>query len=224
MQRFFKVALLVACVAASSVLSLTLSDPRTFLAWPRAQNFVPVTAENRPLEPDSLTSSLRPLDAETGRPVPGAAARTLIEAQGGSAFPVLLPQGFGASAETMAASRLRLRLLDDGYYTVFQSATMEITIIGTRTVWHAGAALPADIQADLQADYVMPFEDPGPIPAGGAITFGHFGADYSVTFDCVDTAPGRIQNCITKEAAEKFVADLTAGTPTDLQIPPALSS
>ncbi len=220
MQRFFKGALLVICVAAGSGLVLTLSDPRTFLAWPQAQNFVPVAAENRAPEPDPLTSSLRPLDAETDRPDPGAAARSLIAAQGGSAFPVLLPQGFGASAETMAAARLRLRLLGDGYYTVFQSVTMEITIIGTRTAWHAGAALPADIQTN----YVMPFEDPGPIPAGGAITFGHFGADYSVTFDCVDTGADRTQNCITKDAAEKFVADLTTGMPSDLQIPPALSS
>lgn len=224
MQRFFKVALLVICVAAGSGLVLTLSDPRTFLAWPQAQNFILVTAENRALDPDPLTSSRRPLDAETDRPDPGAAAEALIAAQGGSAFPVLLPQGFGASAETMAASRLRLRLLGDGYYTVFQSVTMEIIIIGTRTTWHAGTALPANIQADIAADYVMPFEDPGPIPAGGAITFGHFGADYSVTFDCVDTGADRTQNCITKEAAEKFVANLTAGTPTDLQIPPALSS
>lgn len=220
MQRVFKVALLVACVAASSGLALTLSDPRTFLAWPQAQNFIPVTAENRAPEPDPLTSSLRPLDAEKGRPAPGAAAEALIAAQGGSAFPVLLPQGFGASAETVAAARLRLRLLGDGYYTVFQSVTMEITIIGTRTVWHVGDPFSADIAAD----YVMPFEDPGPIPAGGAITFGHFGADYSVTFDCVDTGADRTQNCITKDAAETFVADLTAGTPSDLQIPPALSS
>ena len=220
MQRFFRTSALVVLVAAGGALALLISDPRSFLAWPRAQSFVPITAENSDPEPGSLMSSRRPLEAEESRPTPGAGAAALIEQQGGSVFPVLVPQGFGASAETLAASKLRLRLLADGYYLVFQSVTMEVTIIGTRTTWHAVSALPSDIQTD----YVMPFEDPGPIPAGGAITFGHFGADYSVTFDCIDTGAGRTQNCITKETAESFVANLTAGTPTQLQMPPALSS
>lgn len=220
MERFLKIVALVVIVAASSYLALTLSDPRLFLGWPAPQTFVPVPAENSPLMPDLLLSSRRPLDAERGPPSPGAAAEALIETQGGSAFPVLLPQGFGANPKTLAASRLRLRLLDDGYYSVFQTASMEITILGTRTAWYASDPLSPNVQQD----YVKPFEDPGPIPAGGAIAFGHFGVDYSVTFDCIDTSPGLTQNCITKEAAEAFVASLTAGTPTDLQIPPALSS
>lgn len=220
MQRFFRTLALVVLVAAGGALAHLLSDPRTFLAWPRAQGFVPKSAETPDPEPDSLISSSRPLEAESNRPSPGAGAEALIVAQGGSVFPVLVPRGFGASAETLAASKLRLRLLADGYYMIFQSVTMEVTIIGTRTTWHAANALPLDIQTP----YVMPFEDPGPIPAGGAITFGHFGADYSVVFDCIDTNPGRTQNCITRDAAESFVANLTAGAPTQLQIPPALSS
>lgn len=220
MERFLKIVALVIVVAASSYVALTLSDPRLYLGWPAPQTFVPVPAENRPLEPDLLLSSSRMPDADRTHPSPGAAAEAEIEAQGGSDFPVLLPHGFGASAESLAATKLRLRMLDDGYYSVFQSATMEITILGTRTTWHKGEALSSGVQQD----YVNGFEDPGNIPAGGAIAFGHFGADYSVTFDCIDTSPGLTQNCVSKEAAEAFVANLTAGDPTDLQIPPALSS
>ncbi len=220
MKGLFKIAALVGVVAASAVLALAWTPHMTLLAWPRAQNFVPVAAENGPFEPLPPVSAQRPLDASADFPSPGPAAEALIQEQGGTSFPVLLPLGFAATSEAIAATRLRLRLLDDGYYAVFQSVHMEITLVGTTTAWHTRAAELSDIQPD----YVMPFEDPGPIPAGGAITFGHFGADYSVTFDCVNTDPGLRRNCITREAAESFVASLVAGTLTDLQIPPFVSS
>lgn len=219
-QRYFRAFLLVCVVVAGGFLAFFLTDPRTYLDWPRAQGFVAKTAEIYEPGLGPLTASQRALDSENPRPSPGAAAGVIIAAQGGSLFPILLPHGFGVSDETVSLSRLRLRLLEDGYYTVFQTVTMEITIIGTQTTWHNEASL----QVSDQADYVMPFEDPGSIPAGGAITFGHFGADYSVTFDCIDTSPGLAKNCITKEKAERFVASLTAGLPTGLQIPPALAS
>lgn len=228
MKGFFKIAALVGVIAASAVLALSSRNSAIFLAWPRAQNFVPVAAENGPFLPTPPVSSQRVLDREAEVPSPGLMAETLIAEQGGSAFPILLPLGFAATSETLAATRLRLRLLDDGYYAVFQSVHMEITLVGTATAWHGSEdALfgnQADIQADIQENYVKRFEDPGPIPAGGAITFGHFGADYSVTFDCVNTNPGLKRNCITKEAAEAFVANLAAGTATALEIPPFVSS
>lgn len=220
MKGVFKIAALVGVIAASAVLALSSRNSAIFLAWPRAQNFVPVAAENGPFLPTPPVSSRRLLDREAQVPSPGLMAETLIAEQGGSAFPILLPLGFAATSEAVAATRLRLRLLDDGYYAVFQSVHMEITLVGTATAWHGGEAALFDIQEN----YVKRFEDPGPIPAGGAITFGHFGADYSVTFDCVNTNPGLKRNCITKEAAEAFVANLAAGTATALQIPPFVSS
>lgn len=190
----------------------------------RTQSFVPVSAENQPLSPSPLTTSLRALDTETPRSATGAALETLIENQGGSDFPVLVPYGFADTLQSVAASRLRLRLLDNGYYTVFQSQTMEVTIVATRTVWSEGETPQDGVQNTSRGNYVMPFEDPGPIPAGGAITFGHFGADYSVSFDCVDTSPGQRRNCITENAALDFVANLVAGTPTALRLPALVSS
>lgn len=220
MKGLFRIAALVGVVAVSSFMALSMRDSVTLLAWPRAQNFTPAAAENGPFSLEPPVSSRRALSSGSDYPSPGLAAEALIEERGGSSFPVLLPFGFAASSEAIAATRLRLRLLDDGYYAVFQSVRMEITLVGTVTAWHASDGALAGIQTD----YVMPFEDPGAIPAGGGITFGHFGADYSVTFDCVDTDPSLRKNCITKEAAEDFVANLVAGTPGNLLIPPFVSS
>lgn len=230
MQRIFRrAALTVASVALTAIIGamlLSYGPPNPLgnplLSWGtslfKTQSFVPVSAENSPLLPEPLTASTRPLDTEPPRPAPGAALEALIENQGGSTFPVLVPHGFADTPQSIAASRLRLRLLGNGYYAVFQSETMEVTIVATSMVWAESS------QDGTQGNYVMPFEDPGPIPAGGAITFGHFGADYSVSFDCVDTTPGQRRNCITKDAALDFVASLIAGAPTALRLPALVSS
>lgn len=230
MQRILKRTALaisgvvLAAIAGTVLLSYGPPNPlgNPLLSWGtslfKTQSFVPVSAENSPLLPDPLAASTRTLDTETPRPAPGAALEALMEDQGGSAFPVLVPYGFADTPQSIAASRLRLRLLDNGYYAVFQSETMEVTIVATSTVW------TQSIQDNLQGNYVMPFEDPGPIPAGGAITFGHFGADYSVSFDCIDTSPGQRRNCISEDAALDFVASLVAGTPTALRLPALVSS
>lgn len=217
---------LAVAITGTALLSYGAPNPlgNPLFSWThglfKTQTFVPVSAEHRPSLPIPLTASTRTLDTETLRPATGAALETLIENQGGSTFPILVPMGFADTLQNIATSRLRLRLLEDGYYAVFQSETMEITIVATRKTWSDGED-PID---NFQGSYVMPFEDPGPIPAGGAITFGHFGADYSVSFDCVDTGPGQRRNCITEDAALDFVANLIAGTPTALRLPALVSS
>lgn len=220
----FAITLLGVCGAlvVAGTGSRWLPDPTLSLFHTRS--FVPVSAENQPLEPPAPTAVTRLLDPDPPRPAIGAALEGLLERQDGSsaeeAFPLLVPYGFGETQQSIAASRLRLRLMRGGYYTVFQSQTMEITILGTRHVWRTGETAPDEVQPN----YITPFEDPGPIPAGGAIAFGHFGADYSVTFDCVDTSPGQNRNCISAEDARDFVTNLVAGTPTHLLIPPFVSS
>jgi hypothetical protein len=220
----FAIGLLGVCgvLVVASTGSRGLPD-RTWSLF-QTHAFVPVSSENSPLDAPAPTSLTRALDLESPRPAIGAALKGALEEQGGSgaggAFPLLVPFGFGDTEQSIAASRLRLRLMEGGYYTVFQSQTMEITILGTRRVWQPGEGALGEVQSD----YVMPFEDPGPIPAGGAIAFGHFGADYSVTFDCVDTSPGQNRNCISAEDARDLVASLVAGTPTHLRLPPFVSS
>lgn len=232
MRRYVKLGVLtisgaaVLAIASGALLSHGEPSPlgSSLTSWRPSfftpRSFVPVAAENSPSLPNSPTASKRALDRETLRPAAGAALEILIESQGGSSFPILVPSGFADTPESIAASRLRLRLLDDGYYAVFQSETMEITIIGTQIVWADGDVLAEGVRNS----YVMAFEDPGPIPAGGAITFGHLGADYSVSFDCVDTTPGQRRNCTSEEAALDFVANLVAGTPTALRLPALVSS
>lgn len=193
-------------------------EPAFELRWRPVQGFQRVAEADKPAEPVPWTTSLRALDQSRPWPELTEAMQEKIRTRTngvGFEFPVLVPSQFMTDATALGLSGLRYEQLDHGYYVIFQSRDMEIMIMGTSIVHHPEGAEPAGVAAD----YVTPFQDPGPRPAGGRITFGHFGADYSITFDCKVTEPGLRRNCVSADRAKALIAALVSGTPAPLQLP-----
>jgi hypothetical protein len=192
-----------------------LQDPLFELRWGPLQSFAPVPAALQPEPAPAWTTSVRPLGPRDVWPELSEAFLTFLQEDRPIDFPVLVPQNFTESSFLLGASHFRLERLDHGYYAIFQSTQMEIMILGTAQVHHS---VDQKIET-VQNDYLHAFQDPGPRPAGGRITFGAYGADYSVTFDCKVSEPTLGQNCVTASQAKTFAQALISGAPTAL-IPP----
>ena len=211
---------LVTALAAGLVLTLgfglfVLQAPQMrFALWPQ-QSFAPVASDQMPTAGADWTSSARELYLHDLWPDLSEALKDDIKAKGGLEFPILVPKGFAETKRAMAASNFRIELLNNGYYVVLQSATMELMIMGTAIAHHAEGGQPLGVQGD----YIHDFQDPGPRPAGGRITFGAYGADYSVTFDCRVTDPGLTRNCVSDQKARALVKALISGAPSPLILP-----
>lgn len=192
-----------------------LGAPQMRFVLSSGQSFAPVAAEKVPASAPEWTSSTRQLNGQNQWPTLPEILQNEIASKGGLDFPILVPKGFAENRLTMAASNFRIELLTKGYYVTLRSADMEVMIMGTAITHHAMGETPEGVQPD----YVHAFQDPGPRPAGGRITFGAYGADYSVTFDCRVTDPGLRRNCLSGETARALVSALIDGTSTPLTLP-----
>lgn len=96
----------------------------------------------------------RTINTSDARPQRPPQLERMIEARGGSDFPVLLPQRMTKDAGTAEDYEVRLKLLDDGYSAVITTADMDIVIYGTNRVFRRKEAVDkelAEVRQDIEA-------------------------------------------------------------------------
>lgn len=216
MGNFFRVAALI-LIGATGVYLYELGGG-TIVPAEAPKRAVAVAVSKSP--PPRLKST-RTIDRSRPMPQRPAGLARMIEAKGGSDFPVLIPHALARDEAMVKRHNVRLRLTDDGYTSVLTMPDYDVVIYGTRSAYRKQATLQAEAEAALnsrtdetgpaggplrtpvRADYTMSFED-GDDGRGGSISFGRYGVDYHIEFFCHGTA----EACIDEKAARTFLKEV----------------
>ena len=222
MRNFFRVAAVILATAAGVYLyELTGGEIAPVKQTVQAVTPVKAVAVSRSPIPRIKTS--RTIDRSRPMPSRPAGLERMIEAKGGSDFPVMIPQKFTQDDAASKRYNVRLRLTDDGYTSVLTLPDYDVVIYGTRSAFRKQDVLRAEAEASLdqqrkatgqtdqpaltpvRRDYAMNFEeaDDG---RGGSLSFGRYGVDYHIEFYCHDETEG----CINAGSAGAFLADMFA--------------
>lgn len=209
MRNFFRVATVILLGAAGVYLyELTGGEiaPAPAPEKKVVQKAVPVSKS-----PPARIKSHRAIDRSKPMPHRAPGLEKMIEARGGSDFPVLVPEYFTKSDARTKNYNVRLKLSEDGYTSVLTLPDYDVVIYGTRSAFRKHSALQAEKEARAagqsetraRPDYDMTFEDTDD-RRGGSLSFGRYGVDYHIEFYCRDDAEG----CIDEVAAGAFLTDM----------------
>ena len=157
--------------------------------------------------PPARLKSARTIDRSKPMPQRPAGLARMIEAKGGSDFPVLIPPGLARDEAMVKRNNVRLRLTEDGYTSVLTLPDYDVVIYGTRTAFRKQSVMRSEAETakaqgamSARADYTMSFED-GDDGRGGSLSFGRYGVDYHIEFFC----HGAAEACIDEKAAGAFL-------------------
>lgn len=240
MNRFVKVAALILIVAAGVYIyeavmgPVSTTSPESAVATKKVPPVTPSAREPVSFSKTPRERTLRTLDRSLPLPVRPPVLEDLINKQGGSDFPILLPLEVVASLQATEQYALRLKITEHGYTAVMTYPNMDVVITGTRIVFRRKAAFEAEI-AEIQAErdralktdpnnpdattasgppeprirepYTKRFEEAAE-GQGGTLSFGRFGADYQVEFYCREDFILKDVNCIDETGARTFVQTL----------------
>lgn len=226
MGNFFRVATVI-LLGAAGVYIYEMTGGEIAPAPPPdkkvAQKTAPVKAVAVSRSPPARIKSRRSVDRSKPMPPRPPGLEKMIEARGGSDFPILIPQYLTKSEAVAKNYNVRLKLSDDGYTSVLTLPDYDVVIYGTRSAFRKPSALQAEEEASLsrqaddtgrmdepihtpvRTDYDMTFEDTDD-GRGGSLSFGRYGVDYHIEFYCRDAAEG----CIDEAAASAFLTRIFA--------------
>lgn len=222
MRSFFRLAALV-LIGATGVYLYELGGGEIMPAGQMAEapKRAPAVAISK--SPPARVKSTRTIDRSRPMPPRPPGLERIIEARGGSDFPVLVPGYFARDEAMTRRYDVRLRLTDDGYTSVLTLPDYDVVIYGTRSAFRkqdvvraetrasasrqSNQTTPVDtpVSAPVRADYTMSFED-GEDGRSGSLSFGRYGVDYHIEFFC----RGGAENCIDGAGASAFLAALFA--------------
>lgn len=207
MRNFFWVAAVI-LIGAIGVSLYELGGGEIMPPPPVEQKRVMAVAVSN--SPPARLKSTRTIDRSRSMPGRPAGLARMIEAKGGSDFPVLVPHAFARDEAMVKRNNVRLRLTDDGYTSVLALPDYDVVIYGTRSVYRKPGVVRSEAErADVQGvmpvrtDYTMSFED-GDDGRGGSLSFGRYGVDYHIEFFC----HGAAEACINEKAAGVFLAEM----------------
>ena len=225
MRNFFRVAAVI-LFAAAGVYLYELTGGEVVPAKQTVQAVKPARAVAVSKSPPVRIRAQRAIDRSRPLPRRPAGLEGMIEARGGSDFPVLIPPRFMQDAAASKRYDVRLHLTDDGYTSVLTLPDYDVVIYGTRSAFRKPEILRAEAEAmqasagtdlkkgpatgqttlpPVRRDYVMRFEDSDD-GRGGSLSFGRYGVDYHIEFHC----RGDAENCINAASAGVFLADMFA--------------
>jgi len=116
-----------------------------------------------------------------------------------ASVPVLAPSGM--TSNQAAGFARSYRTTPDGYFARMSGDDYDVVINGT----HAYAVAPPDAGARTRDTSTYQFSES---ETGLGVTFGRFGADYAVDFECRGSGDEAGMDCITQQAATRFVERL----------------
>ncbi len=230
MRDFFRVATVILLVAAG-VYIYELTGGEIAPAKKTVQVASPVKAVLVSKSPPARIKSQRTIDRTRTMPRRPASLERMIEAKGGSDFPVIMPARLVRDEATAKRHNLRLRVSDDGYTSALTLPDYDVVIYGTSKAFRKPNVVLAEQKAlkakasstaaigknsatyfapPIRRDYVMGFEeaDDG---RGGSLSFGRYGVDYHIEFYCHDET----ESCINAGSAGAFLADMFAEKETE---------
>lgn len=231
MRNFFRVAAVI-LVSATGVYLYELTGGEIAPVKQTVQAGTPVKAVAVSRSPAARIKADRTIDRSRPMPSRPAALERMIEAKGGSDFPVMIPDYLTKTTAASKRYNVRLRLTDDGYTSVLTLPDYDVVIYGTRSAFRTQGVIRAEAEAmqaapdattdlkkapatdqatgqvmsaPIRRDYVMGFEeaDDG---RGGSLSFGRYGVDYHIEFYCHDET----ESCINAGSAGAFLADMFA--------------
>ncbi len=217
MRNFFRVATLILLGAAGVYIYEMTGGEIVTAPAPAPETKVAEKPVAVSKSPPARIKSTRIIDRSKPMPHRPPGLERMIEAGGGSDFPVLIPPGYVEDDRKIKQHNLKLHLTDDGYTSVMTLGGMDVVIYGTRKAFRkpsvlqaekdARAAEPVDRTANgaapVRGDYTMSFEDVDD-RRGGSLSFGRYGVDYHIEFYC----HGDKEGCVDEAAAGAFLTDI----------------